>query len=178
MTTRAPGVLDPRSPLGYGLSCTYCSVSLPIPDGSGGTTSRTYTTIQPPLGIGTNVKTGATLSSCVPGRTKLAEDLIRRISCRRGGLIDTRIPTTTANYGINVLDYIGADMDAASIAQLTAAVDAQMSADERVVSSTTTGTLIDSTLILSITIVDGSGPFKLTLAIDLLVADLSVLASP
>lgn len=178
MTTQAPNTLDPRSPLGYGLRATYCTVVLPFPDGSGGTVSRAVTTVQPPLGIGTSPKTGKVLTSCASGRTLLADALLCRLSCRRGGLPDTNVPTKTANYGINLLDYVNADMDAAGIGQIVAVVDAQMRADERVIDSTTTGTLIGSTLILAITITDGAGPFKMTLAIDLLVSDLSILSSP
>lgn len=181
MTTQAPGIpLDPRSPLGYGLSCTYCTVVLPFPDGSGGTVQRAVTTIQPPLGIGTNPKTGRVLPSCTSGRPLLAESLIRRLSCRRGGLVDTKVPTTTAQYGIQLLDYIAADMGTGEVGQLSAAIDAQMTspAEDRVISSTTSGALIGSTLIESITITDGQGPFRLTIAIDLLVQDFSVLSSP
>lgn len=167
MTTQSP------SPLGFGLSCTFCTVVLPFPDG----TTRAVTCIQLPLGKGTDPRTNAVLPSSTSGRAKLREDVLRRVSTPRGTLPDTKIPTTTAQYGIDILDYVNADMTPADIGRLSAAVDAQVRADERCRSSSTAAALVgDSTLVVPISIVDGAGPFKLTLAIDTLTANLQVLS--
>ncbi len=161
MTTQAPST----SALGYGLSCTYCSAVLPYPGPGLTPTMVTVTAIQPPLGLGT--LNGKVLPSTVAGRQLLAEAIVRRISTARGTLPDTKAPTTTGNYGIDVLDSVDADMTASDAGKLAAAIDAQIRQDERVFYSQTTATLTSDTLTITITLVDGAGPFKLTLPISL-----------
>lgn len=167
MTAQAP------NPLGFGLSCTYCTAVLPFPDG----TTRAVTCIQPPLGLGTDPASGALLPSSISGRPLLREAVLRRLSTPRGTLPDTKIPTTVGQYGIDILDYVNADMTPADIGRLSASVDAQARADERCRSSSTSAVLVgDSTLVTTISLVDGTGPFKLTLAINALTQNLQVLS--
>ena len=171
--------MSTSSPLGLGLACTFCNAVLPFPQPNGAPPIfKTISDVQPPLGLGTDPKTGAVLPSTVSGRVLLAQALVRRLSTSRGGLPDTKIPTTTGNYGLDLLDYVYADMTPEDVGMVAALVDAQCRQDERVISSNTTAALVGSLLVISINIVAGVGPFKLTLAIDVLVQDLSVLATP
>jgi len=165
---------DPASPLGYGMLATYCTVSLPMPDGS----TRIVTTVQPTFGIATDPRTGQVLPSYASGRQLLAGAMVCRLSTERNTLPDVYIPTTTAQYGLDLLDNADADMTADEVGQLSASVDAQLQMDERIVTSTTFSVLASDTLLVPITARDGQGPFKLTLAIDTLNQNLSVLASP
>ncbi len=171
MTPATPGS---SSPLGYCMALTYCSYPLPMPDGS----TYTFVQVQPTFGVATSPTTGATLPAMVSGRQCLAQATIRRLTCIRGGLPDPEIPTVLGNYGIDITDWIAADMSAIDVGQLSASADAQNQQDERVKSSQTAGTLVGDTLMLPILLTDGTGPFRLTLAIDVLTADLSVLSSP
>lgn len=165
---------DPSSVLGYGLFGTYCTVTLPMPDGS----FRTLTTVQPTFGIATDPRTGKVLPSAASGRQLLGGALVCRLSTERNTLPDVHIPSTTTNYGLDLLDNADADMGLAEVAQLSASVDAQLRGDERVITSTTSATLVDSTLLVPIAVRDGAGPFRLVLAIDTLNQDLTVLTSP
>lgn len=165
-------------PQGYGLLAAFCTAVLPFPDGSGGVYMRAITTVQPTLGLGTDPRTGALLPDIASGRQLLVGALLCRISTARGSLVDTQIPTTTAQYGIDISDSADADMSPQDAGQLSAGIDSQISADERVKSSLTAGALVGDTLVLPITVTDRAGPFKLTLAISTLTADLSVLSSP
>lgn len=171
--------MSTNSPLGFGLSCTFCVALLPFPQPNGGAPQLVpIAAVQPPLGLGTNPRTGVILPSTVSGRPLLAEAIIRRLSTSRGTLPDTKIPTTTGNYGIDLLDYVDADMTPADLGMFASAIDAQIAQEERVVSSSTVAALAGSTLLISINLVDGQGPFKLVLSIDALTKDLSVLSSP
>lgn len=173
-----PQSLATLSPLGYGLSCTFCTVVLPFPDGSGGFVLRAVTTIQMPFGIGTSTTTGAVLPSNTSGRPLLVEAIIRRLSTVRGTLPDSAVPTTVAQYGIDLLDAIGADLDTQGAGELAAMVDSQIRQEERIVDSTTAPTLIGNLLILAINLIDGAGPFRLVLSIDLLTRNLQILSAP
>lgn len=180
MTTALPSPPAVNSPLGYGLSCTYCVVTLPIPQMAGPPVFLPIAAVQPPLGVGLSAR-GVVLPDVVSGRPLLAEAIVRRLSTSRGTLPDTAIPTTVGNYGLDILDYVYADMTTEGAGMLAALIDAQISQEERVVSSSTTVVLVGaplSTLLISINLVDGAGPFKLTLSIDVLNADLTVLSSP
>lgn len=165
---------DSNSALGLGLSCTYCAVALPMPDGS----TQTVVAIQPSFGIGTNPVSGKPIPDVVSGRALLAEAIVRRISTERGTLPDSKTPTTVGNYGIDVLDSVDADMTAAEAGLLASSIDAQLRQEERITSSTTTATLAGDILVINIAANDGAGPFKLTLTIDALNRNLSVLSSP
>lgn len=170
--------IDATSALGFGLYAVYCTAILPYPDGNGGAVMRAITTVQPTLGLATDPKTGAPLPDAASGRTLLVGAIECRIVTPLGGLIDTTIPTTTAQYGVSLDDAIAADMTTAEAAQFSSGIDAQIRLDERVKNSTTTAVLVGDTLAVPITILDGQGPFRLTLAIDVLTQDLSVLSSP
>lgn len=164
MTTQAPTT----SPLGYGLSCPFCSARLPFPGPGILPTMVTVTAVQPTLGLCTAPGTsGPPLPSSVAGRQLLAEAIVRRISTARGTLPDTKAPTTTGNYGVDVGSEVDADMTASDAGRLAASIDAQCWQDERVFYSHTTATLAGSTLTVVVQLVDGAGPFKLTLAVNL-----------
>jgi hypothetical protein len=140
---------------GHDLSCTYRTVVLPMPDGS----TAAVTAVQPSLD-------GAEVS----GRACLAEALVRRLATSRGTLIDVVAPSTTANYGNDVLGLLNEDVDARTLAMMGASVNAEMRKDERVVDAETRVTLIPgiagpNSLLLDITITDGVGPFKLVLMV-------------
>lgn len=166
------------SPLGSGLSCTFCTCLLPFPNPAGILPVMVpVTTLQSPLGLGTSPGTSTVLPDVVSGRIALAESIVRRISTARGSLPDTRIPTTVGNYGMDVLDSIGADMNASDAGRLAASIDAQNRQDERVIRSSTTATITGSTLTIVIVLTDGTGPFKLTIGINLLTGNLQLLGS-
>jgi len=99
------------------------------------------------------------------GRAGLAEGIARRLTTYRGTLIDVEIPTTIGNYGTDITQWINEDFTARQIGMLSAAVDAECAKDERIVRSTTAATFTGGVLILAINIVDGAGPFALTLAV-------------
>lgn len=169
--------VDTSSPLGYGLAWGWCTAVLPFYDPVVGSTLRAVTAIQPALGLGTNTKTGALLPSTTAGRALLTEAVVRRISCTRGALPDVEIPTTLGNYGVDILDSVFGDFTTREAGELSARLDAQINLDERIVNSLSTATLAGEMLIVSINLVDGAGPFRLTLSIDTLSGDLSVLSS-
>lgn len=162
------------SNLGFGLACSYCTVSLPDAQGN----MVPVTTIQPSFGIGRNPTTNALVPSTASGRTLLAQDLIRRFSTERGTLPDTNIPTIVGNYGVDLSDYIFADMTPADVGALSAAVDAQARQDERVVQSKASAVLAGDILLVPVNVVDGSGPFKLVFSLNTTNGDFSVLSSP
>lgn len=167
------------SALGFGLSCTFCTCILPFTDpDTGFIYQRAVTAIQPPLNLGTNPTTGAVLPSVVSGRPCLSEALIRRYATPRGALPDVIIPTTVGAYGIDILDSIDADMTAAEAGVLASDLDAQAQQDERVITTTTSATVVNDTLIIGQVVTDGTGPFKLTLSISTLDQNLSVLSAP
>lgn len=167
--------IDTASPLGYGLLATYCTATRTLPDGS----TETVTTVQPTLGLGVNTKTGALLPSASAGQQLLAGALQCRLSTAPSGLVDVEIPTTLGPYGFQVLDLLNADMDDETAGMVSASVDAQIRQDERVAASITKGGLVDSTLVLSSLVQTATGEkIKLTLAIDTLAGDLTVLSSP
>lgn len=169
MTTQSPT----SSPLGYGLSCTYCSCILPYPTASLTPVYVTVNTIQPPFGLGT--RNGALLPSVVAGRQLLSEAIERRLATPRGTLPDTKAPTTVGNYGIAIEDDVDADMTASDAGKLAASIDAQCRQDERVFYSHTTVTLAGSTLTIVVQLVDGTGPFKLTLSVNMLTGNTQLL---
>lgn len=156
------------SPLGTGLSCTFCTAILPYPSAGIFPTLVPITTIQPPLGLGTAPgTTSPPLPSSVSGRPLLAESIVRRLATARGTLPDTATPTTVGNYGLDLADSVDADMTQSDAGRLAASVDAQCRQDDRVFYSHTTAALTASTLNVVIQLVDGAGPFKLTLPISL-----------
>jgi hypothetical protein len=144
---------------GHDVSVTQRTVVLPFPDG----TSRAVTAVQHALD-----------QSETSGRPLLGEALLRRLVMYRGTLIDVVIPSTTANDGTDVTQFVNADFSPREIAMLGASVDAEMRKDERVVGSSTQASLVGEVLLLPINITDGEGPFRLTLAVSDVVQLLSV----
>lgn len=95
----------------------------------------------------------------VNGRLCLAEALARRVTTRRGSLIDD------PDYGTDVTAYLNDDLDIADIARIGSEVDAEFRKDERVIDSKTTVSLLAGVLTISSTVTDGAGPFALALAV-------------
>ncbi len=170
--------VDSTSPLGFGLLVAYCTAVLPYPDGNGGSFPRAITTVQPTLGLGTDPRTGTLLPDAASGRQLLVGAVLSRISTARGTLPDSEIPTTLAQYGVDVLDAIAADFTGAAAAEFVSQIDGQIQQDERIRNSTTTATIAGDVLVVPMALVDGAGPFRLVVTIDTLTQDLSVLSSP
>ena len=135
---------------GHDRSVTLRTVVLEFPDGS----MRAVTAVQSSLD---QVE--------VSGRSCLIEALVRRLVTYRGTLIDVVIPSTTADYGTTILDYVNDDSNKRELAMVGAGVDAELRKDERVIRSTTVATLAGDILMIAITITDGEGPFKLVFAV-------------
>lgn len=95
----------------------------------------------------------------VSGRTCLAQAIARRLSTPRGRLI------YDPNYGYDLTGEINDDVSPADIARITSNVNAECLKDERVVSTTVTATFANSTLVVTIVLTDGQGPFVLVLAV-------------
>lgn len=169
----------PASPLGFGLLAIYSTAVLPVPDPDGGPPVMVaVTTVQPTLGLATDPRTGKRLPDVASGRLLLAGAIECRLSTPIGTLPDVVVPTTLGNYGIDLLDTGYADLTVHEAGMLGADVDAQVRMDERVVTTTTNASAANDLLIVAIKVTDGAGPFALTLAIDTLNANLSVLSSP
>lgn len=149
------------SDYGADLGCTQITVSLPFPDG----TTRAVTAVQPTPDM-----------QEVTGRTNLQHALVRRLVTPRGTLVDVAIPSTTANYGTDVLASANDDLDARGIAMLGASVDAECRKDERVVRAPCAASLASGVLTLPINVVDGNGPWKLVLAVSQVT--LAILSQP
>lgn len=96
----------------------------------------------------------------VSGRTALAQSLYRRWTTDQGTLIGD------PNYGKNLTNYINDDVTTAEIGQIVAIAVAEAKQDERVVDITGEGRLAeDGTLYLTFEVIDGQGPFTLTIAV-------------
>ena len=95
----------------------------------------------------------------IGGRTLLVQSCVRRLVTYRGTLIDD------PNYGTDVRVFLNDDVTPTGLAMYGAAVDAELVKDERVLRSSTTCTFVANVLMLSISLVDGAGPFRLTLAV-------------
>ena len=96
----------------------------------------------------------------VSGRLCMIQALARRIQTPRGTLIDD------PNYGIDITDYLDADIADSSLSQVAGLVDAEFLKDERVIGSTTSVTSKNSVLTIQSQLQDGAGPFKLVLSVD------------
>jgi hypothetical protein len=144
---------------GTDVSNTLRTVALTFPDG----TTRAVTAVQHALA-----------QDETSGRALLIEAIVRRLVTYRGTLIDTNVPSETADYGNDVTQNVNADFSPREIAMAAAAVDAELRKDERVIRSSTVATLVGDVLILAITVTDGIGPFKLTLAVRDVISLLSV----
>lgn len=105
----------------------------------------------------------------VGGTLLVAQDIARRITTPRGMVIDA------PDYGIDVHDYLGDDLTAASIPRIKGEVTAEINKDPRVLSVIVTPTLsivsgTDATprqlLTLDIRGTCAAGPFVLVLSVD------------
>jgi hypothetical protein len=86
----------------------------------------------------------------------------RRLITQRGQLLGD------PSYGLDVRDFLSAEVTATALAQIPGTVDAELLKDERVASSSTVATwdARTSRLRLAITIETAAGPFTMTLAVD------------
>lgn len=130
---------------GTDISCTLVTETLEFPDG----TTRTQQTWD---------ATGDDFPE-ISGRPLLIEALLRRLVTRRGSLLGS------PDYGTDVRAWINKDVSKADAARLGGLISAELAKDERVRSAAATATFANSTLTVLITIVDGAGPFKLTVAV-------------
>lgn len=95
----------------------------------------------------------------VSGRLGLAQSLIRRLLTPRGRLIDD------PDYGFSLTDFFADDLSQSDLGEIQGGVEAEMLKDERVVAASATVTFQSTVLLVAISITDGVGPFKLTLAV-------------
>lgn len=96
----------------------------------------------------------------VTGRALLGEALARRLTTPRGRLIDD------PNYGLDLTEYLNADLSQRDVGILGAQIKAECEKDERVVSADVTALVnINGKLTVTIIIDDGDGPFPLVLAV-------------
>ena len=98
----------------------------------------------------------------VSGRQALAQAIARRLSTRRGELA---VIGDDPDYGLDVRDFLNDDVGAVGTFEIEAAVSAEVLKDERVASATVTAQIVSGALLLAIGLVDGDGPFRLTLAV-------------
>lgn len=96
------------------------------------------------------------------GRVQLAQAIGRRITTRRGSLAHIG---DDSDYGIDVRDFLGSDADATSAFRIGALVDAEVLRDERVLGCSTSASIVDGLLTLSLRLADAEGPFRLVLAV-------------
>jgi phage baseplate assembly protein W len=108
----------------------------------------------------------------VTGNRLVGEAIFRRLTTPRGRLLSDR------NYGIDIRDYINADMGPKDVAAMQSAIHAECMRDDRIVGCDvliTPPAEGDGTYVLTITLETGNGPFDLTLSVnDVTVALLSV----
>ena len=100
------------------------------------------------------------------GATQLAQALYRRIITPRGGLPDAPA------YGFGASTIIDQDMTARQVAVLANSIDAEFMKDERVLSSSTTGTFANQIFVGSTLVTTAAGPFRLVLSISSVSVDL------
>lgn len=152
---------------GADMSCTQCNAVLPFPTGIGSTELRTVNAVQLTMGFATDQRTGTTLPAVATGRANVGEALIRRLTCARGTLIDVITPPSPgcANYGTDLNAYLNADVTARQLGMIGAAVNAECLKDERVFRCETKATMVGDLLIVDISVITATGPFKLVLAI-------------
>lgn len=107
----------------------------------------------------------------VSGVTTLAQALVRRLQCPLGGLIGD------PNYGYFLIGEIDDDASSSDIARIVASIDREFAKDERVIYSTTIGSLAGGVLVTTSTVYTSAGPLKLVLGVSNIVSILSVGAS-
>lgn len=95
----------------------------------------------------------------VTGNTLLAQALARRLITPRGGLLDD------PNYGYDLTQFLNADIGPTDLASITAAVNAELLKDERVLSASVTVTFAGTVLSVTAQINAANGPFSFVLAV-------------
>lgn len=95
------------------------------------------------------------------GMTLFLQSLARRVTTRRGSVIDD------ANYGLDVRDYLQDELSAEKLAMISSEVGSELIKDERVLTAVCTTTFNQTTKALTLSITgDGSlGPFLLVLSV-------------
>lgn len=102
-------------------------------------------------------------------RVSLAQAIGRRITTRRGTLAWIG---DDPDYGLDVRDYLGSDVDGAVAFRVGAMVQSEVMRDERVLACTASASITDGTLTLSLRLADAAGPFRLVLAISAVTVEL------
>lgn len=98
-------------------------------------------------------------ASYASGFRVVAEAILRRWQTPRGGLIDD------PNYGFDLSDFIGADLDRSVLANLAHNAGAEAEKDERVLSCQVSATLAGELLLISGTVETAEGPFALVVSV-------------
>ncbi len=99
-------------------------------------------------------------STMASGFQVVAEAILRRWQTPRGGLIDD------PNYGFDLSDYIGDDLDTRGLARIGQAAAAEAQKDERVLNAAVTVSLIGDALTVAGLISTAKGPFRLVVSVD------------
>ncbi len=104
----------------------------------------------------------------IGGPRVVAEAVARRLMTPRGGLLGT------PNYGIDLRAFLNAAMTPDTIASVKAAVQAEATEDERVLSASADVTFTESTQSLRVAVqgLTAVGPFSLVLAVSSLTVSL------
>lgn len=102
----------------------------------------------------------------VDGITVLAHAIFRRVTTRRGGVIDS------PDYGFDAASMIDDGMTDRQVAVVLNAIDSEVEKDERVLRSSTDGSFDGQTLTASALVTTADGPFRLVLSISSLSVDL------
>lgn len=105
----------------------------------------------------------------VGGNRVVGEAIARRLTTPRGQNVGD------PDYGFDLTVYLNADISTADISLIQSGIDAECVKDERVLSATSTVTLVGTVLIVSIMLTLATGPFTLVLSVnDVTVQILSV----
>lgn len=97
--------------------------------------------------------------SIVTGRNALAHAILRRLTTPRGGLF------YDPEYGYDVLNAIGATLNG-TVGQIEQGVLEQITAEEEVETASVRVTFLAGVLRVVMRVVDGDGPFDLTMTVD------------
>lgn len=89
----------------------------------------------------------------VTGNVLMGQACARRLTTPRGTLIDD------PNYGYDIRQFLNDDLSPSDLAKIGAQCDQELLKDERVVSSTTTITLVGNVLTASSVVFGANGPF-------------------
>lgn len=98
----------------------------------------------------------------VTGRTAHAQAIARRFGTPRGAL--ARIGDDP-DYGYDLRAFVGADVGARVVAEVTAGVEREALKDERTRDAKAVVTVAGGALVIALRLVDADGTFSLTLAV-------------